>query len=132
MLTRFVSALLLLAATGAGPAAAEWTPAKWVDADTIELRTTRAGEGEHWFPVWLVVLDDNVYLRLGSRAANRIKDNTTAPLLDVRIDGQQFRVKGVDSPTDSERVAQAMGQKYWSDVVIKYFNHPLTLKLLPE
>jgi hypothetical protein len=131
MLIRFVAAFLLVAGLGAS-ADAEWTPAKWVDADTIELRTTRAGEGEHWFPVWLVVLDDNVYVRLGSRATGRIEDNTTAPLLDVRIDGQQFRVKGVDSPADAERVARAMGQKYWGDVIIKYFNHPMTLKLLPE
>jgi hypothetical protein len=131
MPTRLVSALILLAALGAAPAAAAWTPAKWADAGTLELRTTRAGEAEHWFPVWLVVLDDQVYVRLGSRAAQRIKDNTTAPMLDVRIDGQQFSVKGVDSPADAERVAQAMGKKYWSDVVIKYFNHPMTLKLVP-
>ena len=121
----------LLALSLAVPAVAGWTPAEWADDSTIELRTTRAAEGEHWFSVWLVVLDDQVYVRLGSRAAQRIKDNTTAPMLDVRIDGQQFSVKGVDSPADAERVAQAMGKKYWSDVVIKYFDHPMTLKLVP-
>ena len=131
MLTRLVSAVLLLAAVGASPAGAAWTPAKWADVNTLELRTTRAAEGEHWFPVWLVVLDDQVYVRLGSRAAQRIKDNTTAPIVDLRIDGQQFSVKGVDSPADSERVAQAMAKKYWSDVVIRYFNHPMTMKLVP-
>jgi hypothetical protein len=126
-----LSPLLLLCALGATPAAAEWTPAKWAATNTLELRTTRAAEGEHWSTVWLVVLDDQVYVRLGTRAAGRISDNTTAPLLDVRIDGQQFRVKGVDSPADAERVAKAMGEKYWSDVVIKYFDHPMTLKLVP-
>ena len=130
-LTRLVSPFLLLCVLGAAPATAEWTPSKWVDASTLELRTTRAGEGEHWSTLWLVVLDDQVYVRLGSRAAQRVTDNSTAPLLDLRIDGQKFRVKGVDSPADAERVAQAMGNKYWSDVVIKYFNHPMTLKLVP-
>jgi hypothetical protein len=131
-LTRLVSPALLLCALGAASAAAQWTPAKWADANTLELRTTGAGEGEHWSTVWLVVLDDQLYVRLGTRAAQRVTDNTTAPLLDVRIDGQKFRVKGVDSPGDAERVAQAMGGKYWSDVVIKYFAHPMTLKLVPE
>ncbi len=130
-LTRLVSLFLLLCVLGAAPAAAEWTPSKWADASTLELRTTRTGEGEHWSTLWLVVLDDQVYVRLGSRAAKRITDNTTAPLLDARIDGQQFRVKGMPAPADVERVAQAMGNKYWSDVIIKYFDHPMTLKLVP-
>ena len=60
----------LLAAVPA--VAADWTPRAWTDASTIELCTTRAGEGEHWFPVWLVVIDDQVYVRLGTRAATRI------------------------------------------------------------
>ena len=130
-LSRLIPPLLLLCVLGVTRAAAEWTPAKWAATSTLELRTTRAGEEEHWSKVWLVVLDDQLYVRLGTRAAGRIADNTTAPLLDVRIDGQQFRVKGVDSPADAERVAQAMGDKYWSDVLVKYFAHPMTLKLVP-
>jgi hypothetical protein len=129
-LSRLV-ATVLLSALFAAPAGADWTPAKWATTSTLELRTTRPGDGEHWSTVWLVVLDDQLYVRLGNRAAQRIADNTTAPMLDVRIDGQQFRVKGVDSPGDAERVAQAMADKYWSDVVIKYFPHPMTLKLVP-
>jgi len=113
--------------------AANWTPRAWTDASTIELCTTRAGEGEHWFPVWLVVIDDQVYVRLGTRAATRIEGNTTAPHLRVRINGQQFdRVKGLPAPEDAERVAQAMAAKYWSDVLIRHLRHPLTLRLVPE
>ena len=129
--SRLVSPVLLLCALGATPAAAQWKPAEWAATSTLELRTTRAAEGEHWSTVWFVVLDDQVYVRLGTRAAGRIADNTTAPMLDVRIADQKFRVKGVDSPADAERVAQAMGEKYWSDVLVKYFAHPMTLKLVP-
>jgi hypothetical protein len=114
-------------------AAAEWTPHAWADANTVELRTTNPGEADHWFPVWVVVLDDQVYVRLGSRAAGRIEKNTTAPIIGVRIAGQQFdRVKGVPAPEAVERVAKAMGEKYWSDVLVRYANHPLTLRLVPE
>lgn len=114
-------------------AAAEWTPRAWADTNTVDLRTTAPGEGEHWFPVWLVVLDDQVYVRLGSRAAGRVEKNTTAPFLGVRIAGQQFdRVKGVPAPEAVERVARAMGEKYWSDVLVRYANHPLTLRFVPE
>ena len=112
---------------------ADWTPRAWADANTIELRTVAAGEGEHWFPVWIVVIDDQVYVRLGNRAATRIEKNTTAPHLAVRIAGQQFdRVKGVPAPEDAGRVAQAMAAKYWSDVFVRHLHHPLTLRLVPD
>ncbi len=121
----------LLAAASAR--AAWWTPRDWKDANTIELRTTAAGESPHWFPVWVVVIDDQVYVRLGSRAAGRIENNQTKPFVDVRIAGQQFdRVRGTPAPDYAERVAKAMADKYWSDVIIHHFSHPLTLRLAPE
>ena len=126
-------AAVLAAAIGLAAEPPGWTPPAWKDANTVELRTQAAGEGEHWFPVWLVVLDDQAYVRLGSRAVSRIEKNTTAPYLGVRIQGQQFdRVKGVPAPEQTERVAKGMGEKYWSDVFVRYFDHPLTLRLEPE
>ena len=84
---------LLLAAAPA--VAADWTPRAWANASTIELRTTRPDEGEHWFPVWLVVIDNQVYVRLGSRAATRVEKNTTAPhlaeLIAVEVDRHRRR-----------------------------------------
>jgi hypothetical protein len=47
-------------------AADAWTPEAWSGHDTLELGTNVPGEGEYWFPVWLVVLDGKVYVRLGS------------------------------------------------------------------
>ena len=126
-----LAAVTTIAATSAR--AAEWTPGAYAKESTLELKTAAAGEGEHWFPVWLVVVDDQVYVRLGSRAAGRIEGNTTAPYVGVRVAGQEFpRVKGIPAPEKTERVAQAMADKYWSDVVIRHFNHPLTLRLVPE
>ena len=130
---RLGASLLVSAALVARVAAAEWKPPAWSDASTIELRTTAPGESEHWFPVWLVVIDDQVYVRLGPRAAARIEKNQTAPFVGVRIAGQQFeRVRGVPAPDYAERVGKAMGAKYWSDIVIRHFSHPLTLRLVPE
>ena len=131
MIRLAVATLAVLMAVPA--AAADWTPRAWADANTVELRTTNPGEAEHWFPVWLVVLDDQLYVRLGSRAAGRIEQNTSKPYVGVRIAGQQFdHVKGVPAPESAERVAKAMGEKYWSDVLVRYFNHPLTLRLVAE
>jgi hypothetical protein len=113
--------------------AADWTPAKWSELDTLDLRTNVPGEGEYWFPVWLVVMDDQAYVRLGSKAAGRVEKNTTKPYLGVRVAGQQFdRVKGTPAPEMAEKVAAAMGDKYWSDTFIRWFDHPLTLRLEPE
>jgi len=128
-----VLALAAIVTIAAAPArAAGWTPSAYAN-ETLELKTVAAGEGEHWFKVWLVVIDDQVYVRLGSRAVGRIERNTTAPYVGVRVAGQEFpRMKGVPAPEMRERVAQAMADKYWSDVLIRHFDHPLTLRLVPE
>jgi hypothetical protein len=125
-----LSSLLFIAAT---PAAADWTPALWADEDTLELRTTAPEADAHWFPVWLAVLDGAVYVRLGNRAAGRWERNTDRPYVGVRIAGAEFdRVRTEEAPDMAERVAREIAEKYWSDIFIRFFPHPLTLRLVPE
>src|SRR5262245_60754777 len=107
-ISRLVSALVIgyLSTAGSAAAAADWDPAAFAAESTLELKTTAASEGEHWFPVWLVVVDDQVYVRLGSRAAGRIERNTTAPYVDVRVGGREFdHVKAVAMPDKTAVVA---------------------------
>ena len=112
---------------------AGWDPETIAKQDTIKLRTVGPRAGEHWFPVWVVVLDHDVYVRLGSRATTRVQENTTAPFLGVEIAGQRFdKVRGVPAPESAQRVAAAMGEKYWSDIIVRHMGHPLTLRLVPE
>ena len=133
---RQILAALAVTAIGlvATPASAgSWTPDAWARESTVELRTTAPGTAEHWFPVWLVVLDGQLYVRLGSRAAGRIAQNQTGPWIGVRIAGQQFdHVRGESAPDQAGRVAAAMAAKYWTDVLVRHVNHPLTLRLVPE
>jgi hypothetical protein len=110
-----------------------WDPAAFAKEDTLKLRTTAPDEDPHWFPVWLVVIDGQVYVRLGSRAASRVEHNTTAPYLGVEVGGQRFdHIRGVPAPDYADRVAQAMADKYTSDIFVRWFSHPLTLRLVPE
>jgi hypothetical protein len=112
---------------------AGWNPDAIATQDTIKLRTVGPREGEHWFPVWVVVLDHEVYVRLGSRATGRVEENTAAPYLGVEIAGQRFdKVRGVPAPESVQRVASAMARKYWTDIFVRYMRHPLTLRLVPE
>jgi hypothetical protein len=112
-------------------AAAEWTPAEWKDVSTLEFRTTEPGQEAHWSPVWLVVVDGDVYIRLGSRASSRITTNQTSPIIGVRIAGQQFdSVRAEPVPDKVQAVAAAMADKYWSDVFVRLFSHPLTMRLV--
>jgi hypothetical protein len=134
-MARSVLLVLLLAACGAGPGAratpADWTPTAWADEDTVTLRTTAHGGDPHWFPVWLAVLDDQLYVRLGRKASQRVEEN--GPILGVRIAGKEFdRVRWESVPDLAPRVASAIGDKYWSDVFIGWVPHPLTLRLRPE
>lgn len=113
--------------------AGEWNPTAFAKEDTLQLRTVVPGEGEYWFPVWLVVIDNQVYVRLGTRAAGRVGRNTTAPYVGVKAAGQTFdRVRGVPAPESANRIAAAMAAKYTSDIFVRWFSHPLTLRLVPE
>ena len=125
--------LTLLAFTAASAYAGNWEPETFSREDTLRLRTNCPGEGERWFPVWLVVIDGQMYVRLGSRAAGRIACNSTAPVLGVEVAGQRFdRVRGVPAPDYAERVGTAMADKYFSDIFVRFVSHPLTLRLVPE
>lgn len=140
---RFLPALLACLAAAATaraqapappqPAAAAWTPAAWSAEDTVELTTDVAGEGLHTFPVWLVVLDGQLYVRLGGRAAARVEQSREAPFVGVTVAGRRFeRVRAEPVPDMAERVADAMAEKYWSDVFIRFVPHPLTARLVPQ
>ena len=136
-MTRMAGALVLTATLllgiAAGAAEPRWTPGLWVDENTVELRTTRSGEAPHWFKVWVAVIDDQLYVRLGSRAAERIEHNTTAPEVAVRIAGQEFEhIRVENAPDMADRVAAELGEKYWTDVLVRHFSHPLTLRLVPR
>jgi hypothetical protein len=110
-----------------------WDPAAFQALDTLQFLTVGPEEGPHWSTVWLVVLDDQVYIRLGSRAASRMQRNTTAPYVDVRIGGREYpHVRAVETPDRAGSVAAGMAQKYTSDVLVRHFSHPLTMRLEPE
>jgi hypothetical protein len=140
MRTRTIVGFLLLTLLACGPqppaaraAPGDWTPAAWTGESTLELGTQAPGEAPYWFPVWLVVLDGQLYVRLGNRAAGRVEQSTTRPVLGVRVAGKEFpRVKGEPAPDAVDRVAAAMREKYTTDVFVRWMEHPLTLRLVPE
>jgi hypothetical protein len=74
-----------------------------------------------------------VYVRLGDRAAERVQGSTRAPLVDVRIAGETFHNVRIDpAPEMAERVATAMGEKYWFDMIVRHMSHPLTARLIAQ
>lgn len=117
----------------AGLAFAEWNPAAMKDASTLEFRTVVKGEAPHWSTVWMVVVDGQVYVRLGRRANARVEGHSEAPYFAVRFEGEEFpRVKMEPAPEMAEKVNAAMSDKYWTDAVIGWISHPLTARLVPE
>lgn len=127
--------LVLALATRALAAPAEWTPPAWAAEGTVEIRTTDPGEAPHWFPVWLAVVDGQLYVRLGSRAAGRFDRTVGKPIVGVRIAGKTFeRVRAVLAPEMTPKVTAVMADKYWlqGDIIVRHMNHPYTLRLEPE
>ena len=116
-----------------GAAWASWDPSHYLDEDTLQFLTVGPEEGEHWSTVWLVVLDGDVYVRLGTRAADRMKANKRAPMTSVKSAGEEFpEVEAIPTPDMAERVATAMADKYSTDILVRYMDHPLTMKLRPQ
>jgi len=113
------------------PAFAGWTPTEWKDTSSLQFWTIDADRNEHWSTVWLVVIRGEVYLRLGASAADRLRSNTEFPYVKVRIRGQEFSPVRADiMPGMAAAVNDAMAEKYWSDLLIRYLPHPMTVRLV--
>jgi hypothetical protein len=111
----------------------QWDAKAFRELDTLEFQTVGPTEGPHWSTVWLVVLNDEVYVRLGSRASARMQENTTTPFVNVRIGGREYqRVRAEEDAGKTAQVADAMAAKYWTDVFVRYVPHPLTMRLAPD
>jgi len=116
------------AATADGTPA--WNLPTLAKENTLDFLTIGPEEGEHWSRVWVVAVDDHLYLRLGNRAASRLEKNTQAPWVKVRIAGGEFdRVRADPAPEMADRVAAAMAAKYWTDILVRYSRHPLIVRL---
>jgi hypothetical protein len=135
---RTIVAMIVTALVGSAwgapaPVAGAWEPERFADVRTLDFLTVGPEEGEHWSRVWLVVLDAEVYVRLGSRAAERMELNLSSPYVAVRIAGEEFpKVLAEPRPDMADRVADAMAEKYWTDVFVRGLAHPLTMRLVPE
>ena len=110
LLPGILSLFLLLAAPS-------WNPAGFGGESTLEFLTVGKEEGEHWSTVWFVVIDGSVYVRLGPRAAGRIERNTTSPKLQMRVGQNIYAMRYENAPEKASAVADAMAEKYWSDVL---------------
>ena len=110
-----------------------WDPNAFRTESTLEIMTTGPEEGEHWGKLWLVVIDGKLYVRLGDRSYGRIQKNTTAPYLKVKVEGREFdKVRLEETPDMKDKVAAAMADKYFMDILIRHESHPMTARLTAE
>lgn len=113
--------------------APKWDAALFRDASTLKIMTTEPDVGEHWSNLWVVVIDGQPYVRLGDRSYGRIQRNTTSPYVKLKVNDREFdRVKLEEMPGMKEKVAAAMANKYWMDVLIRHESHPMVARLVPE
>jgi len=133
VLSFLLSIAFAVAARADDKAVPGWDPALFRDASTIKIMTTEPDVGEHWSNLWVVVIDGQPYVRLGDRAYGRIQRNTTSPFVKLKVADQEFdKVKVEEMPDMKEKVAAAMADKYWMDVLIRHESHPMVARLVPE
>lgn len=110
-----------------------WDPTVFRDASTIKIMTTEPDAGEHWSNLWVVVVDGQPYVRLGDRSYGRIQKNSTSPYVKLKVADKEFdKVKVEETPDMKDKVAAAMADKYWMDILIRHESHPMTARLVPE
>ena len=110
-----------------------WNPNGFRQESTLEIMTVGAKEGEHWSRLWLVIIDGKLYVRLGDRAFERVQKNVASPYVQVKIAGQRFdRVRIEAAPEMTEKVAAAMADKYFLDILVRHESHPMTARLVAE
>jgi len=110
-----------------------WDPNAFRDQSTLQIMTIGPEEGEHWSKLWLVVIDGQLYVRLGDRSFGRVQKNTASPYLKVKIGDQEFdKVRLVAAPDMADKVAAAMADKYFMDILIRHESHPMTARLVAE
>jgi hypothetical protein len=120
-------------ARAADPAVPGWDAAAFRDESVIQIMTTEPDVGEHWSKVWVVAIDDQPYVRLGSRSYGRVQRNTTSPYVKVKVGDQEFdKVKLEEMPDMKDKVAAAMADKYFMDKLIRFETHPMVARLIPE
>jgi hypothetical protein len=128
-----VSIALAAAARADDKAVPGWDPTVFRDASTIKIMTTEPDAGEHWSNLWVVVIDGQPYVRLGDRSYGRIQKNSTSPYVKLKVADQEFdKVKVEETPDMKDKVAAAMADKYWMDVLIRHESHPMVARLVPE
>ena len=81
----------------------------------------------------MVVIDNQPYIRLGTRAYGRVQANTTSPYIKLKVGVNQFdKVKLEIMPDMNEKVAAAMADKYFMDILVRFESHPAVARLVPE
>jgi hypothetical protein len=110
-----------------------WNPSAFRGDSVLQIMTTEPEVGEHWSKLWLIVIDNQLYVRLGDRAYGRVQKNTTSPYVKLKIGDQEFdKVKLVEMPDMKGKVAAAMADKYFMDKLVRYESHPMVAQLTPE
>ena len=124
---------LVAAARAADNAAPGWDPSTFRDASTIQIMTTEPSVGEHWSNLWVAVIDGQAYVRLGDRAYGRVQHNTTSPYVKLKVADKEFdKVKIEEMPDMKDKVAAAMADKYFMDILIRHESHPMVARLTAE
>ena len=131
------SAVFWIALMGGAGAASNpvpgWDPNALRDQSTLQIMTIGPDEGEHWSRLWLAVIDGQLYVRLGDRSVGRIQKNTASPYVKVKVGDQEFdKVRLEAAPEMTDKVAAAMADKYWMDILIRHESHPMTARLVAE
>ncbi len=127
----FLLGLAMHAFAAIAASGATWNPADFASESTLEFFTINEAGEAHWATVWFVLVDGDVYVRLGERAQRRIEENIHQPVVKVRVAGREFDHVVVERVLGrNDEIAEAMADKYWTALFMPYMPERYTARLV--
>lgn len=105
-----LASLFAVSAAGAAHAGPDWS--KLVDTDTVEVISTEQDGGSRLTTVWIVVLDNQAYIRTSGTHWGDNVERTGTLRLRVPAGEYSLRAEKVLSAAEIERVVAAFREKY--------------------
>lgn len=123
--------IAVLAFATAAASAETWNPADFAGESTLEFHTMNDAGEAHWATVWFVLVEGDVYVRLGERAQRRIEESVHHPVVKVRVAGRTFDHVVVERVSGrNDEIAEAMADKYWTALFMPYMPERYTARLV--
>jgi len=110
-----------------------WDPDAFNDQSTLQIMTTAPEEGEHWSKAVAGRNRRAAICPVRRAIIRKDSEEHHEPILEGKGCDKEFdRVRWEPALDMKDKVAAAMADKYFMDILIRHESHPMTARLVAE